>query len=160
MKTHYRPGDWVVICDKCGMKRYASDCALTWQNLFVCSDRCWEPRHPQDFVRAVTDDQTVPIARPDIVASMGQTTVEVTAAKHALAIDLTSISGLADKDSIGIVLDDGTVHWTYVDGTPTAASTPLGSPLPANATAGNVVYLPSINNETYITATDVVASEL
>jgi hypothetical protein len=28
-------------------------------------DGCWEPRHPQDFVKARVDHQTVPWARPE-----------------------------------------------------------------------------------------------
>jgi hypothetical protein len=41
----YRPGDHFVICDRCGFRRYASDCRMTWDNFFVCADTCWEPKH-------------------------------------------------------------------------------------------------------------------
>lgn len=34
-----------------------------WNNLIV-SDRVWEARQPQDFVKGVADNQTVPFARP------------------------------------------------------------------------------------------------
>jgi hypothetical protein len=36
---------------------------MTWDGKFVHKDN-WEPRHPQDFVRAKTDNQSVPISRP------------------------------------------------------------------------------------------------
>jgi len=111
-------------------------------------------------VRGIVDNQTVPIARPDIVASMGETTLESAAVRWASAVDLTSISGLADKDTIGITLDDGTIFWVFIDGTPTASATPLGDVLPKAAAAGNTVYLPSINNETFVTATTITASGL
>lgn len=156
----FKLGDWNVMCDRCGMKRRASQCRLNWQNLLVCSDTCWEPRHPQDFVRAIPDDQSVPIARPDVTPSMGETTVGTTAVKNATTIVLTSVTGVADGDSIGIVLDDGTVHWTFSDGDPSGTTVTMGSYLPANATAGNTVYIPSINNETFITATDITATGL
>jgi hypothetical protein len=155
----YKPGDYLVICDKCGMRRYASECRLDWQNLLLC-EPCWEPRHPQDFVEGVEDDQSVPISRPAVAASMGETTVKTTAAANATTIDLTSTTGIADKDAIGIVLDAGTVHWTYSDDDPSGDTVTLGSYLPGTATAGNVVYLPSINNETYISPTDLEGSEL
>jgi len=155
----YKPGDWLVICDRCGMKRYASQCRLDWQNLFVC-ERCFEPRHPQDFVKGVPDDQTVPISRPDVVSSMGETTVKTAASKNAMSIDLTSVTGIADRDSIGIVLDNGLVHWTFSDGTPSGYTVTLGSYLPGDATAGNVVYLPSINNYEFNTATTLTATGL
>lgn len=61
----YLKGDYNVICDRCGFKKKASEEALEWDNLFVCKDTCWEPRQPQDFVRAVPDMKPVPIARPD-----------------------------------------------------------------------------------------------
>ena len=155
----YRPGDYLVHCDKCGMRRYASECRLNWKNQLVC-DPCFEPRHPQDFVKAIPDDQTVPIARPDVPQTMGETTVAMVASRGATSIVLTSVSGIADKDSIGIVLDDGTVHWTYSDGSPVGTTVFLGSYLPAAAGVGNIVYLPSINKETWITATELRGADL
>ncbi|MCP5095382.1 MAG: hypothetical protein GY943_07515 [Chloroflexi bacterium] len=35
-----------------------------WTGLMVCSAD-WDPRHPQDFVRGVPDNQTVPISSPE-----------------------------------------------------------------------------------------------
>lgn len=62
-RDYYKRGDWNAICDRCGIKYKASELKMEWDNLFVCDD-CWEVRHPQDFVRGLRDDQTVPIARP------------------------------------------------------------------------------------------------
>lgn len=64
MKKHARSGDWNCICDYSGFKVLARDCRLTWDGYFV-HKRYWEPRQPQDFVRGVKDNQTVPIARPE-----------------------------------------------------------------------------------------------
>lgn len=58
-------GEWNVICDRCGFEYKNTECELEWDNLFVCRIYCWEPRQPQDYVRAVPDMQAVPIARPD-----------------------------------------------------------------------------------------------
>ncbi len=57
-------GDYRVICDYSGFKVWRSQCRLTWDGYLVKSE-FWEPRQPQDFVRGVKDDQTVPIARPE-----------------------------------------------------------------------------------------------
>ena len=57
-------GDYNVICDRCHQKIKASRAKLQWDNLFVCH-KCWEPRHPQDFIPSVVDDTSVPIARPE-----------------------------------------------------------------------------------------------
>lgn len=52
------------ICDRCGFKRKLSTLRKEWTGLRVCSE-CWEPRHPQDFVRGVPDNQSVPDPRPE-----------------------------------------------------------------------------------------------
>lgn len=152
-------GSWNVICDQCGMKRKASECRITWDNLYVCQG-CWTPRHPQDFVKGVPDDQTVPIARPDIVTSMGSTTVATTALKNATTIELTSVTGITDGDAIGIVLDNGDAHWTFSDGDPSGTTVTLGSFLPYLSTSGNTVYVASLTNETFQTATELTATGL
>lgn len=46
----YRPGDYLVICDRCGFKRLRSQCKKEWNGRLVCADTCWEPRHPQELV--------------------------------------------------------------------------------------------------------------
>lgn len=60
----YRPGDPWVICDRSGFKVRMSDTRKEWTGLRVRKED-WEPRHPQDYVRAVKDDQRVPDARPE-----------------------------------------------------------------------------------------------
>lgn len=56
----YRPGDHKALCDICGRTRYASEMKHNWKRQFVCSDTCWEARHPQDFYRGFVDRATVP----------------------------------------------------------------------------------------------------
>ena len=60
----YIPGNYWMICDRCGFKTRRSDMRKTWDNLWVCKDD-WEPRHPQDFVKAKYDRQRVPVARTE-----------------------------------------------------------------------------------------------
>jgi hypothetical protein len=59
---YYKDGDNNATCDRCGKPFKASQLRRTWDNLWVC-DRDWEPRHPQDYVRGVKDDQSVDIDR-------------------------------------------------------------------------------------------------
>ena len=62
----YRPGDYLVICDRCGFRRLASECRMTWDKLFVCADTCWEPKHPQyTEPKSLHEKQKVPIHRPE-----------------------------------------------------------------------------------------------
>ncbi len=53
-----------MICDRCGFKYWNYELRMEWTGLMVCSAD-WDPRHPQDFVRGVPDNQTVAIARPE-----------------------------------------------------------------------------------------------
>ena len=62
IKDYFKPGAYNVICDRCGFKFKNTECKMEWDNLFVCK-KCWEPRQPQDFVRGLKDDQSVPIPR-------------------------------------------------------------------------------------------------
>jgi hypothetical protein len=55
---------WRAICDRCGFEFYSFELKKEWNGLMTCN-ACWEPRHPQDFVRAVRDEQTVPWTRPE-----------------------------------------------------------------------------------------------
>lgn len=61
----YKNGDWKANCDRCDFTFKASQLKETWDNLKVCKE-CWEPRQPQDFVRAVRDNQSVPWTRTEI----------------------------------------------------------------------------------------------
>ena len=62
--TRYKKGDWKVVCDVCGQRYLASALRKRWDGLMVCN-KDYETRHPQEFVRARTDTQTVPWTRPE-----------------------------------------------------------------------------------------------
>jgi len=64
MNKQYKHGDWNAICDRCGFKYKASELKKTWDGLWVCK-KDWEPRHPQDKIRGIPDDPSVPFTRPD-----------------------------------------------------------------------------------------------
>jgi len=62
----YKSGDYKVICDRCGFERYASECRMTWDNLFVCADTCWEPKHEQFTPpKPYGEKQSVPVLRKE-----------------------------------------------------------------------------------------------
>lgn len=62
--TYYEHGSHNVQCDRSGLKVKRSECRMQWDGLLVRKED-WEPRHPQDFVRAKADNQTVRDARPE-----------------------------------------------------------------------------------------------
>jgi hypothetical protein len=63
----YIGGNHWVICDRCGCAIRVADSRITWEGYVVCLDD-WEPRHPQDFVRA-REDRIAPEGpvRPDLI---------------------------------------------------------------------------------------------
>lgn len=70
----YIPGDWWVICERCGFKYRQSQMKKEWTGLLVCAKNCWEPRHPQDFLRSVPEKQPNPeyINPPNDADQIGQ----------------------------------------------------------------------------------------
>ena len=176
----YIPKDYWMICDRCGTSFRKSEMAEEWTGLWVCTKGCFQTRHPQDFVTSIPDDPSVPVSRPDVVQSMGESDI-----LNALGVGayeevfIVALSGLEDKDPIGIEMDNGIVHWTFINGDPTLlSSSPLKDAddeyvldadgelvLTADSESGyyitihtpvwdsvsfrNTVYLPSINNENW-----------
>ena len=59
-EDYFAPGDWNAICDGCGAKLKASNLRKDWQGFMKCI-RCWESRHPQDFVRARNGPEPAPL---------------------------------------------------------------------------------------------------
>lgn len=59
----WAPGDWNTVCYECGRKRKASELRKHWQGYYVCPEH-WEARQPQDFVRAIPDNQLPPWVQP------------------------------------------------------------------------------------------------
>jgi hypothetical protein len=64
MHTHYVPGEWNAICDRCGFEFKASELKKEWTGLMVCA-KDWEPRHPQDFIRVPKEEIAPPWTRPE-----------------------------------------------------------------------------------------------
>jgi len=58
----FRGGDPRAECDRCGIVTHLSELSEEWTGFMVCSD-CWEPRHPQEYVTGIDDQQFVANAR-------------------------------------------------------------------------------------------------
>lgn len=56
---YYAPGQWNFYCDLCGKKAKSSMAMKTWDNFYVCKHHK-EVRNPQDFLRGIRDNQSVP----------------------------------------------------------------------------------------------------
>ena len=63
-RDYFKLGEWNAICPVCGFKRKSGEMKLRWDGQYVCKED-WEPRHPQDFVRARDPEHPLPWTRPD-----------------------------------------------------------------------------------------------
>jgi hypothetical protein len=168
-------GEWNAICDTCGFKFKASKLRDTWDGWKVC-EKCWEPRHPQDFVRGKVDKQRVPWTSPDTPTSYEATTTKTTAGVVGdRTLTVVSAGSIAQympigfqtdkiaQDTSGITGDNVTstgyvIHWTVVVSLATLAVTFL-DPLPYAVAIGNAVYV-MYNTDEYIDIGDVTVASL
>lgn len=135
----FKPGDYWMVCDVCGFDYRRSEMSQRWDRLWVCK-KDYETKHPQDFVKGVKDKQAVPVSRPDNLNLTNSTTLSVAATAGASTITVAATTYIADNDTIGITLDDGTVQWTTVDGTPVAGVVTLFAVVAGAAALGNAIY--------------------
>ena len=61
---YYAEGQWNVRCQECSVKCKSNEVRKRWDGLLVCW-RCFEVRNPQDYVRGVRDDQSIPFSTSD-----------------------------------------------------------------------------------------------
>lgn len=62
--TYFLPGAYNVICERTGFKVKSTRTRKEWTGATVRTES-WEPRHPQDLIRSVQDDQSVPDPNPE-----------------------------------------------------------------------------------------------
>lgn len=159
----YVHGTWNAICDTCGQKFKAKDLRMTWDGFFVCED-CWEPRHPQDFVKSKYDRQGVTIARPDDDIKFYTTTLNASESAGDTSINVTSMAGMQQYSPLLIQLDGNmgvtsTYHACTITTTPVVSTNILIDPaLPWAAASGNTVYV--LDHENYLTANEVTTDDL
>lgn len=138
---HYVHGDWYRIDDRTGFKVRAKRTRKEWTGLIVDKDR-WEYRHPQDFVKGVIDDQTVPEPRPrqvDVFIGPLETYLTATAPAGTTLVSVQSSARFLNNDMIEVMLDTGVFFSTCVLNVPSQTSITLENPLPWQASVDNVI---------------------
>ena len=61
---YYKAGSFNAICSTCGFKFKSTKMKTDYYGNIVCSG-CYDPRHPQEFVRGTTDEQKTPWVSPE-----------------------------------------------------------------------------------------------
>ena len=159
----YQHGTHNAICDTCGFKYKASQLRMTWDGYFVC-DPCWEPRHPQDFVRSKVDKLRVDIVRPDNDILYYETTLNATEGAGDTSINVVTMTGMLQYSPLLIQLDPqmgqtSQYHVCTITTTPVVSTAILITPaLPGAASSGNKIYV--LDHADYIQANEVTADDL
>ena len=100
--------------------------------------KMWTRRRAYVFLQ----DGQIEYDLPGDKATESYVTTTLTAASAISDSTLTvdSITGIADEDVIGIELDDGTLQWTTVSGTPSGSTVTITTATTGAAAAGNRVF--------------------
>ena len=98
---YYAPGDWNIACSMCGRKRKASMMVKNWQGMWRCPEHN-EPRHPQDFVKAIPDNMSVPFAQIETDIDIEICTFNGQSAIPGAAIPGCMIPGRSTWDPNGV----------------------------------------------------------
>ena len=56
---YFEEGQWNFYCQECGKKLKSGEARYRWDNFWV-GPECWEIRNPQDYVRGIPDNPSVP----------------------------------------------------------------------------------------------------
>lgn len=137
----YRPGGFLRSDDRSGFTRRAEQTRKEWTGLIV-DQNLWEIRQPQDFVRGVPDDQTVPEARPippDVFIGPVYATTTGALAIGSAVIPLNAVNGFSAGYKVGVMLDSGILFNTTQVGPATGNSITIAAGLPFTAQSGNDV---------------------
>lgn len=84
MRTYFKNGSWNVDCDVCGFRFKADQIVRRWDGAMTCRS-CYEPRHPQDFIRVRDERISVPFTRPEVDVFVSQHTSQ--SISEAISVD-------------------------------------------------------------------------
>lgn len=149
----YRHGSHWVISDRSGRRVRAEEAKVEWNGAVVHPDE-YEPRHPQDFKRAVVDRQVAaqPLRPPPVPIFQGPlvTALATAAVAGDQVLIVESSVRFEPGDQVRVMLDNGETFRTAVLAILDAATMTLALKLPWSAAVGQAVV-----NETAIAPPDI-----
>lgn len=140
-KLHFKLGSFYRVDDRTGFPQRAERTRQEWTNNIVDGAR-WEPRQPQDLVRGVKDDQSVPKPRPlapNVFVGPQMEALSASVAVGAKILPMQTTVGFSNGDSVGVMMDNGVVFHSTITASPTAGSITIAQGLPSTAASGNLV---------------------
>ena len=145
-----RPGDHLVVDDRTGFTRWASQVVRETLTGFMVRRGRADPRHPQELLRTRADKQAVKNPRPPGVANyVGPliTTTTAAASAGAQTITVSTNARYLSGDRIRIQLSNGDFHRTVVTSLDGTTGVNFVAPLPESVASGAVVQNLSANAE-------------
>lgn len=109
------------------------------KSLMTGGAKLWAMKQATLFLSAGTASYALGSSGAHCANSYVQTTLSTDEASGSTSMGLTTFAGMTDADNIGIVLADGSIHWTTISGAPGAATT-IAAALPGAAAAGAAVF--------------------
>lgn len=109
------------------------------KSLMANGAKLWAMKQATLFLTADTAQYSLGATGTHCTNTYVQTTLSTDEATLSTSLGLTAFAGMSASDNIGIVLDDGTIHWTTISGAP-GATTTIATGLASAAAAGNVVF--------------------
>lgn len=89
-------------------------------------------------------------------ATVVETEIATAASSGDGSVVVDSIAGMTDGDYVGVQLDDGTMQWTTINGTPLAATITLTDVLTDDAAADNIVVTYTTKTQRPVEITKVI----
>lgn len=120
--------------------------ALVQLNLMIKLDQArgvktWRYREGRLFVVASQTSYDLPGANACNISELSETTLDASEASGQTELSVTSTTGFADGDVIGIKQDDNTIHWSTIASFVEDDTVTIDDALTAAATSGNKVYV-------------------
>jgi hypothetical protein len=83
----------------------------------------WAMKEATLFLSVGTQSYSLGASGTHCTNTYVHTTLSTDEATNSTSIGLSSATGMSASDNIGIVLDDGTIHWTTISGAPGTTTT-------------------------------------
>jgi hypothetical protein len=109
------------------------------KSLMAGGSKLWAMKQATLFMTVGTANYALGATGTHCTNDYVQTTLSTDEALGSTSLGLTAFAGMSASDNIGIVLDDGSIHWTTISGAP-GATTTIAVGLASAAATGNVVF--------------------
>ena len=103
--------------------------------------KLWLRRFARLFVVTSQASYSLAGANACNLDELHETTLDADEAASQTVLSVTSTSGFANSDNIGILLDDNTIHWSTIDSFVTDDTVTIADALPSAAARGSEVFV-------------------